>query len=263
MAPFYVATTPKQLSLDVNRYKNIWCREFEPKAVGATVRCEGETRKPALSPLLGSVLNKMKRPDEDKRELGDWHTEQGRRVKRNTNSVQIAVQVPLLDLDARLINDQIDAVRRLINRRNVLSLFGAVIDVRIDLSPLVTLCGIVTVNTRPMRSAIEKNVIVLTVGGILSLERKKEQERVSGPEPRRDASVGEGNQVTISAAIDEEGLITANSDTLLQGASSIITSDQPSFQAQPGDFIQMQAPAKSLQGLFPVFYVWVKEAEKL
>lgn len=80
------------------------------------------------------------------------------------------------------------------------------------------------------------------------------------PEPGREASFEEVNCIKIGPAKDGEDLITANYSKVQQGTSSKLTSDPPPSRYQPGDSVQTQATAESLQGLFPVFYVWNEEA---
>lgn len=80
--------------------------KVEPKVLGAAVRCKEETRKSALALLLSIVIDTMEPREKDKRQLGDRDIVQGHSVKQDPYSVQKAVEILLLGLDARLMNNQ-------------------------------------------------------------------------------------------------------------------------------------------------------------
>lgn len=78
-------------------------------------------RKAVLAPLLRTVVNRMKRWEEEKRELDDRYNEQGHGDKQDPDGSQIAVPVRLLDLEDGLMNNQTDAVKVLEGADSVLS----------------------------------------------------------------------------------------------------------------------------------------------
>lgn len=91
------------------------------------------------------------------------------------DSAHVPVQVSLIDLNARLMTNQIDAMEGLVDWGSVSILRSPVVALRVvsvSLTLLVTLHHIRTVMRRPVSIAIEADFVPLTVRGILWSERE-------------------------------------------------------------------------------------------
>lgn len=124
------------------------------------------------SPACMLCYQENEAPGRKKKRAGRPRPQAGSQRQKDADNVQIAFQVSLLDGDTRLMNNQIDAVKGSVDRGSVLSLFGVLRVVSVDLSPLITPHRILTVMSRSVSITIENDVVVLTVGMILCQSHK-------------------------------------------------------------------------------------------
>lgn len=148
---------------------------MEPNVVGTTATRKGETREAAVALRLCTVVKRMNHLVQDKRDLGAGETKKGGSVKQDLDCVPKAVQVSFLDLNIWLMNNQIDAVRGMADQGSVESLVEVLRVVCVSLSPLVTLLCIVRVMGRLEIITIGKDVVFLSVRGVLWSNREIEQ----------------------------------------------------------------------------------------
>lgn len=133
-----------------------------------------------------------------------WSTNPERSVRENPGSTRGALQILLLELDARLISYHQGNLELLADWLFVLSVVSVVNFIGVRLRPLVTLQQIVTVVSQNATWMREKDGFVSWLQ--CQMVRVRNSARIGAPllEPERDGFVEKRNHITSSPALNEK-----------------------------------------------------------